>query len=375
MGQFDKFLDSPGRINSEGKNIELSFQRTSDTTARISWNIPSPSSGCNSSNQAYDGIVITVSNKPANYLTTSPKDGNYYSGDATVDPDLSTGDKLDGALVVGAFYNDKTTSFLDVTELTPKTAYYFSGYAVDNVARYYKEGVHSYSLPTGPEKANTEIDLPAIQDVGIETGDGIGPNTFTGLKQGQNYVITVLVNGKKYKLKINGTLALDYDDLVYHINQEFIRLTEDKFTSPYPPNTNAYYIDVPHQKIYQWDGYKSNIAEALFQNDDPSVPLDGTYWYNPDNAELSLYAGGWNQVPYTLATFDFSNPQCYQFWFDGTTNVYKWEKVLWCLLPTYISDVNPLLPPPLDCNSFWYNTATSLISQWDIQTASWNNIN
>lgn len=98
---YDKFADSPGQIRKEGQEITIKFTRTDDTTGVITWNIPRPSAGCNSETQAYDGIVVTVDNVPANYNSTSPKDGNYYDADPTADRDLHVGSKLDTALVVG----------------------------------------------------------------------------------------------------------------------------------------------------------------------------------------------------------------------------------------------------------------------------------
>lgn len=69
MSVYDNFADTPNQIKTEGQEITLTFQRTGDNTARISWNIPPPAQGCSSANQAYDGIVITVSGSPANYLS------------------------------------------------------------------------------------------------------------------------------------------------------------------------------------------------------------------------------------------------------------------------------------------------------------------
>lgn len=375
MGIFDKFFDSPDRIRTEGQEISLKFQRTSDTTGVLTWNIPPPSAGCNTDSQAYNGIVLTVSSQPANYNSTSPVDGKYYDGDPSVNPDLNTGSKLDGAMVVGAFYDDKTTTILNLTDLTPKTSYYFSGYAVDNVARYHREGVHSYSLPNGSGKPNNEMDLPAIQDVGIDSPQGITPTTFTGLDSSKNYALVVSVNDQKYTLNIPGTLALDYNDLVFQINQEFIRLTDNKYVGPYPPNTNQYHVDITNRKVYQWDGYQEvPVTGTTFYPQDPSVPLNGSMWYNPTTQQLFLYNAGWIPQSFISSSYDFANPQCYNFWFNGT-NAYEWEKVLWCQLPTYVSETNPLLPPTLDCNSFWYNTSTGIVSQWDVQNRVWNSVN
>lgn len=372
MGVYDQFADKPNQIKLEGQEITLTYQRTGDDTARISWNIPAPSAGCNSATQAYNGIVITVSNTPANYLSNSPKDGVYYKDDPTFDSDLHSGDKLDGALVLAALYDDKYTTYIDVTGVKDKTPYYVSGYAVDKVARYHTEGVHAYSLPSGPQEPNDSKDLPAIQDIGIDTMNGINPSTLTGLENGVTYTATFIIDEKKYTITVPGAQALDYDDLIYYINQQFISLTVPKYVGPYPPHTNEYYVDVPNETVYQWDGWQNVPKTALFQDTDPTIPVLGKFWYNPDTKVLYEYeTAGWVTKDYLTSAYDFSSPQCYQFWFDGTT-VYKWEKVVWCELPTYISTTNPLIPTGLDCSTYWYNTDTLDLTQWNEQTHAWD---
>ncbi len=371
MGTFDVYADRPDQIKLEGQEITITFQKISDTTARITWNIPAPSAGCNSLTQAYNGIVITIANSPANYISTSPKDGVYYNADSTADPDLHAGDKLDGALVIGAFYDDKITTYIDITDIKEKTPYYVSGYAVDKVARYHTAGVHAYSLPSGPQEPNNSKDLPAIQDIGIDWNTPITPSTLTGLVQGTTYTATFLINGKKYTITLDGVLGLDYDDLIYAINQEFIRLTEPKYLGPYPPHTNDYYVDLDNTKIYQWNGYMNIDKDGLFQNNDPTSPINGLFWYKPSTKNLSEYNAGWVDQTYITSVFDFTQPKCYQFWFNGTT-VYKWEKVLWCELPTYISTTNPLINTGLDCNTFWYDIVNHDLYQWDDQIKKWN---
>ena len=160
MSIYDNFSDSPNQIKIEGQEITIKFQRTGNNTARISWNIPPPAHGCSAENRAYDGIVVTISNSPANYLTTSPKDGNYYDGDPTADKDIHVGSVLDGAYVVAALYHDTTTTVVDITGIQDRTPYYVSGYAVDAVGRYHREGVHAYSLPTGAQSFTT-VNYPA----------------------------------------------------------------------------------------------------------------------------------------------------------------------------------------------------------------------
>lgn len=381
MGTYNNFADSPlASIQTEGAEVTLTFQRTSDTTGLLTWNIPAPSNGCDSANQAYNGIVLTVDSKPANYTTTSPINGTYYNGDPSVDPDLNTGDRLDTALVLAAFYDNRTTTSLMLTDLQPKTAYYFSAYPVDLVARYYTAGVHAYSLPSGPDRPNNSLDLPAIQDIGLNYSSyqpmqmDITPHTKTNLQLGRRYFITMTIDGKRYTLFIDGTKAQDYQDLMHTINQEFIRLTEPKFSAPNPPNTGQYYVDITNKTVSLWNGSQVISETCLFTVDDPSTPINGTYWYNPTTQDLSIWEGSWVNVPFTASIFDFTNPQCSQFWFNGT-NVYEWEKVLWCQLPTYITDVNPLIGPTLDCNTFWYNTTTNILSQWNTQTLAWDSVN
>src|SRR6202007_77679 len=98
--------------------------------------------------------------------------------------------------------------------------------------------------PTGPSEPNDSKDLPAIQDIGIDTQNGINPSTLTGLENGVTYTATFVIDEKKYTISVPGAQALDYDDLIYYINQEFIRLTVPKYVGPYPPHTNEYYVDV-----------------------------------------------------------------------------------------------------------------------------------
>ena len=470
MGNFySKFLDTPNGIYIEGQEISLIFTRTSDTTGQLSWNIPAPMAGCTAGNQAYNGIVLTVSSQPANYTTTSPVNGTYYTADSSVDPDINMvprlGTSTNVALIVGAFYDDKTTTSLTVTDLQPLTSYYFSAYAVDNVARYHTAGVHSYSLPVGPERPNHEKNLPAIQDVGIEWSQSLGtnyltPHSWTGLKEGQQYALTMLVDGTKYRMGIDGTKALDYAGLVRTINSEFVRLTPGKYSAPYPATANRYYVNITAKTVVStsvigtvtnitnsknavitvnnvstinpftnftminvngaiemlendnvygnilslggvsgawtlttdintvnlpvytsggtvysgWDGTVPQIVNCEFSNDDPSTPIVGTYWYDPTTNILSEWTGSWTPINFLTSNYDFSDPSCYNYWFNGV-NAYEWEKVLWCQLPTYVETVNPLLPPVLDCNTFWYNTVTLLLSQWDEVLQTWDPVN
>ena len=360
---YGKFNDAPGQIRNEGQEIVIKFIRTSETEGLISWNIPRPSAGCDSNTQAYDGIVVTVNNVPANYITTSPVDTNYYDADPTADRDLHVGSKLDGALVVGAFYNDKTTTSMVVTGLSPKTPYYISGYAVDAQARYHREGVHAYSLPSGVGEKLTD-DLSAYQDISIVSHVPISCNALTGLDANTDYTFGVQMCCKRYDFTIPGRDGLTYCKLVDAINRAFASSICAP-TGPVPPNTDEYYLDIPNESLFIWDGWKHIERDVIWSNRDPAIPLYQTYWYSPELNKLFIYeTHGWVEVTNIIEQeTDPTTPVCGQVWFDGTT-AWEWDGNHWCELCVIISTRNPLLPPAMTCNTYWYNSTDQELFRW-----------
>ena len=177
MGTFDTYDSGPNQIKNEGQTIELVFNKTSPTTGRLSWNIASPVRGCAAEHQAYNGVIISVDSTQVN-PQKHPIDGTVYISDNTIDKDLHSGDSIDTALVIGAFYNDKETVFLDVIGLSENEPYYFSLFAVDKQNRYHTQGVHSYSVDI--KSSNASSDTPGCQSVQINSVD-INPNDATDL--------------------------------------------------------------------------------------------------------------------------------------------------------------------------------------------------
>jgi len=173
MGNFDSFSDVAFQLKTEGETITLSMKQgvPSASSATIEWNIPTPALGCDNDG-VYSGMVILLHTKP---LTADhiPQDGERYIADNTADSDTHAGDRINDALVIGAFYEcDKkgaglplTTSFV-VTDLDPEVGYYVGGYALDCQNRYHSDGTRAYS----DEYGNTEGDhFPAIQAMEIKT--------------------------------------------------------------------------------------------------------------------------------------------------------------------------------------------------------------
>jgi hypothetical protein len=367
MSQYQNFADTPNSIIKEGEEITLIFTRNADGTGTVSWNIPPPANGCSADTQAYDGIVITVDRKAANYISTSPKNGTLYTGDNTVDPDMHAGDKLDTALVVGSFYHDKSTTSLTLTDVDPNVFYYVSGYAVDNVGTYHREGVHAYSLPTGEAESEQAL-YNAYQDISIMSKDSskVTLNTLTCLDKTKTYQIHVKIDHVDHYLTIKGSEAQSYNDLIRAINNQFKLITGDSYKSPLPPKANQFYLDKTGQKLYLWDGFTNTSEHVIFFDKDPSTHPQGTYWVNPNepNTIFMYETGGWQVQPFVSLDHDPTIPECGELWFNGSS-VYEWDGDHWIKLCLYIQTRNPSLSPILDCNTYWYDNTDGLLYKWD----------
>jgi len=360
MSIFTGPADSPLHIRIEGQQIAISFDKTSDTTARISWNIPSPAPGCAAGTQAYNGIVITLDNIPVS-VSTTPKDGIVYTGDAIGDSNLHAGDKIGTALVIGSFYNDKTTTFFDISGLVKNQAYYVSGFAVDKVNRYHSGGAHAYSLPLGSDP----LKLP---DSGYQSYlINIQGTDATGLVPSGAYSFDVNIDGTTYTISVNGSNGLTYDDLVSTINRQFALLSNPAQGSV-PPNTNGIWVDQSNQIVYKWTGYLNEIQPTIFSNDDPTDSNYGDYWYNADTGQLYIWTEGdpdpdfWNELNVIKFHKDPIDNECDTYWYDSDDERgYIWNGSVWVLKPTNVSTIDPFDPPTVDCAALWYDTENEIL--------------
>lgn len=377
MSIFESYADKPNQIREEGQEITLRFSRIDDNTGKLTWNIPPGFKGCKGQG-VYNGIVLTVSRKPANYIASSPKDGEYYVGDPSVDPDLHSGSRVtDEVLVVGAFYDDRKTTELEVFDLQPRTPYYFSAYAVDNVARYHREGVHSYSLPTGQEESDDGELLPARQNVFLE--NLVKPTTSTGLDDKKDYKLKVEVDCKgEIEVDIRGRKSLTYAELVDEINHQFIS-SENPFESPNVPFQNSVFF--LNGVYYLWDGQNRVRLDFIRSPNPPNEAQIGDYWYNPESGQMFQYeTGGWGELLLFDLEFDMTDPPTFTTWLEyeeatGGQQIpiraWSWKEDKWCEMPLIVGSRNPLLPPVLNTNTFWYNTETLELSKWDKKQLKW----
>jgi len=371
MSIYDSFADKPNRIREEGQEITLRFSRIDDNTGKITWNIPPGFKGC-AGDGVYDGIVITVSRSPADYIESSPKDGTFYIGDNSVDPDLHAGSKLlnneeEKVLVVGAFYNDRTTTELEVMDLEPRTAYYFSGYAVDNVARYHREGVHSYSLPTGIAESNEEM-LTSAEHV-VDLDEDVNLSSATGVKEGKEFNIIADINEEEdVEIKINGNEAKTYRSMIETINQRYMELDEPYYSPTVPFKGTIFTIN---GQFYRWDGESRIEINPLESDNIPNIAQEGDLWYNTTIGTLNEYdSGQWVEQTVIKYDFDITTPPDGAIWFDGVM-AREWRGDLWCDVNTIISERNPLLPPKLKGNVYWFNTDTGEFFERNTELKKW----
>jgi len=415
MGTFNPPADASFQLDIEGKTIALNFEKTGPTTARISWNIPVPAQGCDGKGR-YCGYVVTIDSVPAS-LSTAPINGTVYTADPTGDRNLHAGDRIGTALVIGAFYEDTNTAFFDISGLTDNTAYYVAGYAVDCQHRYHTKGNHAYSLdygnPDTPDTSGTQV-------FDLNSGNGVLGTDATGLVPGVGYSLEVMLDGSVIELAvlqesgfanpdfpptipavsnvsfygaqtlndtircancdkdiflhrifIDGIDAQTYDDLVEAINNQFALMT-NPITSPVPPNTGILYWDAINEKLFQWDGAEHVELSVLVEPTDPSVVVDGTYWFDTVNDILYLRVlGAW--VAQTIVSYhkDPTVLDCSDYWFNGT-NSYNWNGTTWCELITHNQIKDPSCAPELPCGSYWYDVANGILNEWSVENQKWN---
>ncbi len=372
MSNFGFYPDSPNKIRNDGIEISIKFEKTGPTTARISWTLPNGGTAFNVGDLSYNGIVIVIDNVAIDQQRTVT-DGTYYKGDPTVDTNLFAGDKISTAYVVGAFYDDKTTTYIDITGIKDKTPYYVAGFAVDNTCHYHREGVHSYSQQYG--SAGTD-DTAGYQLINL----GVNGTDVTGLVPTSTYSFRMTVDGlfqtdyntgntvvtapgSTYDINVLGSNAATFNDLINNLNYQFSVLN-NPYQGLQAPSTGQYYYDIPNKKLYQWDGSTNVLLDPVFNTTQPTSPGVGSYWFEPDTLTLYQWNGtAW--LPITAIHYIKAPNQltCDDFWFDGNTS-WVWDTTIWKPLTTYKMETDPTSAPQLACNSYWYDSNNHTLSYW-----------
>lgn len=366
MATYDPYSDSPFKIKHEGQEIVVTQNRLSPTTIRISWTLPRAVS-CQLPT-AYNGALVTIDRTPTS-LEKLPTDGSKYQADPTADIDLNAGDKLGTALVVGAFYNDLTTTYVDVTDASVDQPFYASVHAVDAQFRYHIDGVHSYSLPYGRKE-----DLPTAGFQLIKMGvAGVTLDTPTSLNISTDYNFRLHYDDitPDSLISFHGLNAVTYGDLIKEINDAII-LAQNPTLSAAPPGAGGYWIDVPKKLVYKnnsaGNGYTLETGVTISAAD-PTLPAIGAYWYRPSTDTLTQWNGTlWVTAPMNSLGRDPRNPFCNDYWTDGTL-YYKWNGGAWVVQRVIRSDLDPQLPPIMTCGMYWYTGGK--LYNWDDKTCKW----
>lgn len=385
MSSFDLRQDAPGLLRAESLNITLKFERTGATTGRVSWNVPAPAAGCTAENQAYYGMLVTIDTTPAS-SNKIPTNGTMYESDATADSNLFAGSTIGTAMVVGAFYEDRTTTFFDVTGLKPNTPYYVSGFPVDAQHRYFIEGVHAYSL----DFKNRGTDGTSGTNVVIlNQPNGVLATDYTGLAPTVEYDFTLQLGAvppathpynpteynptsQQYTVQVNGTYAQTYADLVRAINKQFALLTNPA-QGPVAPNTGTYYWSNTQTKLFQWDGSQHVEVAVLIGDTLPDSVVVGTLWVHPTTGVLQRWDGAtWSTVTYHTYDTDPTMPVADgSYWFDGTY-VSIWNGNTWCRVTTLAQSVNPSLPVLPAAGAYWYDSVNGGLYKWNATLEMWD---
>lgn len=379
--------DAPGALRTEAMGITLKFDRTGPSTGRISWNIPQPAVGCSSDTQAYCGIVLTI-DTTSNNTSKLPTNGTVYSSDPTADKNLFAGDTIGSSMVVGAFYRDRTTTFFDVSGLSQHASYFVSGFPVDCENRYYREGVHAYSLDykqdgTQPTSGTQVVVLnPSTPPGGVlptdATGLSIGTDYSFNIKQGLVPAPNRPLHAQEcapspfvYTIQVAGGNAQTYQELLDAINVQ-LQLIDNPPQGANPPASGSLYYKTSSKQLFQWDGYNHVELDVIVQATAPNILVVGTFWLSASG--LNRWDGAvWQPVSIIEYGSDPTQPQCETtYWFDGTYG-YVWTGNAWKKLSTTIQLTDPSLYAPAPCGSFWYNPTLYQLKAWNDTLELWVN--
>lgn len=387
MSTFDIHTDSPGLLRAESLNITLKFDRTGPTTGRVSWNIPSPAAGCTAGDQAYCGMLVTI-DTVAIAAGKSPSNGTVYNSDPTANANLFAGDKIGTAFVVGAFYQDRDTTFFDVTELKPNTPYYVSGFPVDCQIRYFPSGVHAYSLDYTNKGTDGTNGSQVIVLNSTSSVMGSKETDATGLDRSSPYTIKLQVGltptpnrpldsveckleAPTYPITVDGSDAQTYGELVTALNEQ-IALLSNGARGPTPPNTGSYYWNNDKKKLFTWNGTSHIDTPVILSDTDPSIEQIGSHWL--DTLTGLLYVrevGAWTLVPViTLATDPTVPVAEMSYWYDGNM-AWLWNGNAWCetAITTLSTDPSSEVQP-MD-GAHWYDTLEMALYKWNNALEMW----
>ena len=337
MSSYGPHKDTPNKIQREGNQISVELI-VNGSTGEIRWSIPPNINSDHLPPEEYDGILLLLDTKP---IEIDPIDNKFYQADNTASRHRHVGDVIGTALVVGAIYNDKSTTSIKITDLLPETNYYVAAYAADNVRRYHS-GVFSYSLPY--ESKNLSLDTAGYHTVKL----GVLPTDLPRLLN--NSTIKYNLDGTDHTITV--TPASTYADLVAQLNLAFAQL-DSPFIGVVAPHTNSYVII--DEQLTRWTGRQYVDEECYFGDTSPDTVPDGTYWLS-EGVLYERSQGVWLAVPLYSFFNSIDNLQCGDVWYDPDVNLaYEWQGYNWVSHTTYNTIDDPSMCATSTCKKIWFD--------------------
>lgn len=249
---FDIVQESTNDLYKEARQVDIHLIKNSATQLTIVWTLPLTMA-------VYNGIIVTLSNKPFN-ISNRPTDTVRYQASNDIN---APADMLNNAFVVGAFYDDKTTTSLTITVPAPvdpanPPIYYAVAHAVSNVLQYYPDGVHSYPIEASQRE----------QAISTFTGDiprnDVAPtDPYTGQVWFNSTTnIVMMWTGSTWQQSSTGNVP-----------------TGRTYTAN--PIVGDYFYDLNVHKLFIWNGTEwkqANVEnEGMPMYNKPFVGTDGSY--------------------------------------------------------------------------------------------------
>jgi hypothetical protein len=333
-----KIISNSGNyIATEGESITIDFNRTSDTTATITWTIPPEP------RRAYNGFLIVLSTDEIN-PSNSPTNGIKYIASA----DFATpADKIGSAQVVAALYNDEITNSVNIIGLDADDVYYASGFLTTTVRQYYSFGVKSY-----PE-------LPSVDSYTGDIPSNDGPPTDA--EAGHTYYDTE--KGR----------VLTYDGLVWIP----VSLDNAVLTGTALPTTGtmgSFFYNTVTKKLFSWTGvtwmHINTVNKGIDTPSKVGVGTDGSYVERKALIDILKKQLGWPAVCVELTEdhFNIAIDNSIQELRRRIDNAYK--RVFIRLQTNVGQNVYYLNDPALGTNKIVDIVKVYRTSQWGLMTTS-----
>ena len=382
MALADVKLNSYGQLVYESQQISVAFTRT-DTVGHVSWNIPSPSAGCEGDDQAYCGAVVVVAETDKQSF---PDHHVKYKADSNIDDNLFSGDSIGEAKVIASLEHDRITNKISFSGLDKHKNYFVTVFPMSCDGKYYSQGISAFIRA---DKLPDIQGTPGSHTISINSPDGVSDFDQTCLeakdykfkiKLGTDAVLTRPLLPGECRLKtpeititIPGSQASTYDELVSIISSTINKTLADH-VGVKPPKFGS--IVLVEDDVFVWNGHslepKLSIAYSKFVDE---LGCDD-YSFNPINPdEVIEHCVEKNRKPISSAPFDPTDViPSNTVWIKGD-KFYRMTSDGWDLFDGLWKSETEPTPAEQDCETcnpngiqagdIWYNIKDSAVKEYN----------